>query len=106
MGANTVASVFLMTTITLFCITSLNLAIYLYTPEVFPTRLRAVACGISLAWARVGAMTAPPVIGWAMAGNQLSRVFLGLGVIAFCTGLITAVFAVETRRRVLEEVSP
>jgi MFS transporter, putative metabolite:H+ symporter len=106
MGANTVTSVFLMTSITLFCITSLNLAIYLYTPEVFPTRLRAVACGISLAWARVGAMTAPPVIGWAMAGNQLSRVFLGLGVIAFCTGLITAVFAVETRRRVLEEVSP
>jgi putative MFS transporter len=106
MGASTVSSVFLMTSITLFCITSLNLAIYLYTPELFPTRLRAVACGISLAWARVGAMIAPPVIGWAMAGNQLGRVFLGLGVIALCTGVITAVFAVETRKRVLEEVSP
>jgi hypothetical protein len=40
MGANTIASVFLMTSITLFCITSLNLAIYLYTPEVFPTPAR------------------------------------------------------------------
>ena len=66
-------SVFMLTGLTLLGITSLNLAIYLYTPELYPTRLRAQGVGIALAWSRVAAMIAPPVIGWGMANNGLGE---------------------------------
>ena len=62
LGASDVTTVFVLTGLTLLGITSLNLAIYLYTPELYPTRLRAQGVGIALAWSRVAAMVAPPVI--------------------------------------------
>jgi len=105
-GATTVNSVFILTAITLFSITSLNLAIYLYTPELYPTRLRAVGVGIALAWARVAGIVAPPIIGWGMATNGLDKVFIGLGIISLVAAVVTGCFAIETRRRILEEVSP
>ena len=106
LGASDVTTVFVLTGLTLLGITSLNLAIYLYTPELYPTRLRAQGVGIALAWSRVAAMVAPPVIGWGMANNGLGSVFAGLGVISLAAALATAWLAVETRHRVLEEVSP
>jgi MFS transporter, putative metabolite:H+ symporter len=105
-GAASADSVFVLTALTLFGITSLNLAIYLYTPELYPTRLRALGVGIALAWARVAGMIAPPVIGWGMANDGLAAVFLGLGIIALIAAAVTAILAVETRRRILEEISP
>jgi putative MFS transporter len=98
--------VFVLTGLTLFGITSLNLAIYLYTPELYPTRLRAQGVGIALAWSRVAGMIAPPVIGWGMSNDGLAAVFGGLGVIALLAALVTGFFAIETKQRVLEEVSP
>jgi len=32
-------------------------AIYTYTPELYPTEIRATAMGIASAWGRVGAVT-------------------------------------------------
>lgn len=106
LGAATAESVFVLTGLTLFGITSLNLAIYLYTPELYPTRLRAQGVGIALAWARVAGMIAPPVIGWGMSNDGLGAVFVGLGVISLVAAVVTGLLAVETNRRVLEEVSP
>ncbi len=106
LGASSADTVFVLTGLTLFGITSLNLAIYLYTPELYPTRLRAQGVGIALAWSRVAGMVAPPVIGWGMSNDGLATVFAGLGIIALLAALTTAFFAVETRQRVLEEVSP
>jgi putative MFS transporter len=106
MGAATATSVFVLTALTLFGITSLNLAIYLYTPELYPTRLRALGVGIALAWARVAGMIAPPIIGWGMTNNGLANVFVGLGIIALVAAIVTGFLAIETRKRVLEEVSP
>jgi putative MFS transporter len=106
LGAASATMVLVLSLVTLFCISSLNLAIYLYTPELYPTRLRAAGCGVALAWARIGSIIAPPVIGWGMSNNGLAMIFLALGVIAVVAGAITAIFAAETTKRVLEEVSP
>ena len=106
LGASSADTVFVLTGLTLFGITSLNLAIYLYTPELYPTRLRAQGVGIALAWSRVAGMVAPPVIGWGMSNDGLAAVFAGLGVIALLAALATVFFAIETKQRVLEEVSP
>jgi putative MFS transporter len=105
-GALNVDTVFLCTAITLFGITSLNLGIYLYTPELYPTRMRALGVGVALAWARVGGMIAPPIIGWGMANDGLPAVFMGLGILSVITAIIVFLLAVETSGRVLEEVSP
>jgi putative MFS transporter len=105
-GAPDATTVFVLTALTLAGITSLNLAIYLYTPELYPTRLRSLGTGVALAWARVAGIIAPPVIGWGMANNGLASVFVGLGVIAVAAAVVTGLLAVETRGRVLEDVSP
>jgi putative MFS transporter len=106
LGAGTVTMVLTLSLVTLFCISSLNLAIYLYTPELYPTRLRAAGCGVALAWARIGSIVAPPMIGWGMASGGLGVIFLALGVIALAACTITALYATETTKRILEEVSP
>ena len=105
-GAPDATTVFVLTALTLDGITSLNLAIYLYTPELYPTRLRSLGTGVALAWARVAGIIAPPVIGWGMANNGLASVFVGLGVIAVAAAVVTGLLTVETRGRVLEDVSP
>jgi MFS transporter, putative metabolite:H+ symporter len=105
-GPTTAAIVFVLTTVTTFCIAGLNFGLYLYTPELYPTRLRAVGCGTALAWARAGGIVSPIVIGWGMQQGGLAEVFLGLGIIAGAAGLATFFFAVETKGRVLESVSP
>ena len=101
MGADNSELVFVLTALTLFGITSLNLAIYLYTPERYPTRLRALGVGVALAWARVAGMIAPPIIGWGLANNGLPSVFLGLGVISLIAAIATSLLAIETRKRIL-----
>ncbi len=106
LGASSADVVFVLTGLTLFGITSLNLAIYLYTPELYPTRLRAQGVGIALGWARVAGMVAPPLIGWGMSNNGLAVVFAGLGVISLLAALATGFLAIETKQRVLEDVSP
>ena len=106
LGASSADTVFVLTGLTLFGITSLNLAIYLYTPELYPTRLRAQGVGIALAWSRVAGMVAPPLIGWGMSNDGLAAVFAGLGVIALLAALATGFLAIETKQRVLEDVSP
>jgi putative MFS transporter len=106
LGAGTVTLVLVLSLVTLLCISSLNLAIYLYTPELYPTRLRASGCGVALAWARIGSIVAPPAIGWGMASGGLAMIFLTLGVIAGAACAITVLYATETTKRILEEVSP
>ena len=105
-GAINATTVLGLSLVTLLCISSLNLAIYLYTPELYPTRLRAAGCGVALAWARIGSIIAPPVIGWGAGSNRLPLVFLLLGLIALITGAVAAIFATETAKRILEDVSP
>jgi putative MFS transporter len=50
-------------------------------------------------------MIGPTVVGL-MIGGGLENVFLAFGVIAALAAAITALFAIETKNRVLEEVSP
>ena len=82
-----------------------SIGAYLYTPELYPTRARAMGVGIATAWLRLASMIGPTVVGL-MIGGGLENVFLAFGVIAALAAAITALFAVETKNRVLEEVSP
>ena len=84
---------------------SMNMTIFLYTAEIYPTRMRALGVSWASFWLRAAATVGPLIVGYALLHYGISGVFLTFSVFAVI-GCIAATFMIETRRRVLEEVSP
>ncbi|HEX6895348.1 MAG TPA: MFS transporter, partial [Bryobacteraceae bacterium] len=84
---------------------SINMSIFLYTAEIYPTRMRALGVSWASFWLRVGATVGPLIVGFVLPRYGISGVFLVFSIFAL-TGCAAATFMIETRRRVLEEVSP
>ncbi len=104
-GVGRAERVLVLVCVAFFCSSVLSIGIYLYTPELYPTRARAVGVGAGGAWRNIASMIGPTLIG-VMIGGGLENVFLAFGSVALVACVIVAVFAVETKGRVLEEVSP
>jgi putative MFS transporter len=92
-------------TIAYFFVSTINIGVYLYTPELYPTRARAFGVGAATAWLRFASMIGPTVVGMMLAGG-LSSVFVTFAIVAAIAAVITGLFAIETKGRVLEEASP
>jgi putative MFS transporter len=92
-------------TVAYFFISTINIGVYLYTPELYPTRVRAIGVGTATAWLRIASMIGPSAVGM-MIASGLPSVFLAFGIAAGIAAVITGLFAVETKGRVLEEISP
>jgi MFS transporter, putative metabolite:H+ symporter len=92
-------------TIAYFFVSTINIGVYLYTPELYPTRTRALGVGAATAWLRLASMIGPTVVGMMLAGG-LSSVFVTFAIVAAIAAVITGLFAIETKGRVLEEASP
>ena len=92
-------------TIAYFFISTINIGVYLYTPELYPTRVRAIAVGAATAWLRFASIIGPTVVGMMLAGG-LPSVFATFATVAAVAAVITGLYAVETKGRVLEEASP
>jgi putative MFS transporter len=111
--APTAQQVLVSMTIAYFFVSTINIGVYLYTPELYPTRVRALGVGTATAWLRFASIIGPIVVGQ-MIGPRLTpaqipdlpKVFLAFAAVAAVAALITALFAVETKGRVLEEASP
>jgi MFS transporter, putative metabolite:H+ symporter len=88
-----------------FFVNAINLGVYLYTPELYPTRVRALGVGTATAWLRLASMVGPTTVGF-MIATGLQSVFLAFGALAVVTAIVTALFAIETKKRILEDVSP
>ncbi|MCK2220190.1 MFS transporter [Actinomadura sp. ATCC 31491] len=79
--------------------------VYSYTPEVFPTWIRATGTGLSSAFGRVGSILAPTIIGVSAAGLGFAGVF-GLTTAVLVAGVICViVFGLATAGRSLEELT-
>ena len=105
LGAQTPLRVLALVSVAFFFSSVVSIGAYLYTPELYPTRARAMGVGVATAWLRLASMIGPTVVGL-MIGGGLENVFLAFGAVAALAAIVTAVFAVETKNRVLEEVSP
>lgn len=88
-----------------FFISTINIGVYLYTPELYPTRTRALGVGTATAWLRFASMIGPTAVGYMIAGG-LQSVFWMFAAAAAFAAITTGAFAIETKGRVLEEVSP
>ena len=104
-GADTAEKVLTFVTIGSFFISSLALAINLYTSEIYPTRIRAFAGAIGGAWQRVAAIIGTNAVAWLLPYGTGS-LFLYFGGLAILGGVLSFFFAIETKGKTLEELSP
>jgi putative MFS transporter len=82
------------------------LSLATYTAEIYPTHLRALGGGVASAWQRGASMVGTTVVGWVLPNWGINAVFVMFGLFALMGAIVTFFFAVETRGKVLERVSP
>ncbi len=80
--------------------------IYVYTSELYPTRMRAWALATGRSWSCIASIIAPIVIG-VLVGQHLSIafVFIMLSVVSLCGLLTVIVLGEETKLRLLEDIA-
>jgi MFS transporter, putative metabolite:H+ symporter len=88
-------------------IQTITFSLYLYSAELYPTHIRALGVGMGSAFLRIGSSLGPGLIGAIAADRRsIGWVFVLFCVITVGGGVICSMFAVETKGRVLEELSP
>src|SRR5574340_1110854 len=77
---------------------AVNMALYVYTAELYPTRMRAIGCAIGGAAGRIGIIVGPLTVGWILGiSGSLTMVFAMFGGIALIGAIVVGIFAIETR---------
>jgi len=105
MGAQKVLSVMIFGTLGYGLIGSINAVLYLYTPEIYPTRMRAIGTGLATSWLRIASAVGPALVGFMVDAKGIHSVFLMFAAISV-VGAFAATCMVETSDRRLEEIAP
>jgi len=88
-----------------FCLFGMWSVLYAYTPELYPTRIRATGAGFASAVGRLGSLLGPYIVGVVLPAAGTAGVF-SLGAGAFvAAAAIVLVLGEETRGRALEAIS-
>jgi len=106
LGAVSATQVVVFASIAYAILQTISFSLYLYSAELYPTRLRAIGTGFGSAWLRAGSAIGPILVGWIVDNYGISLVFTVFAAVALIGGLVTIFFAIETKGRVLEELSP
>jgi MFS transporter, putative metabolite:H+ symporter len=80
--------------------------VYSYTPELYPTRIRAIGSGWAAAVGRTGGILAPTLVGIMLAKQSgFGDIFLMFTGVMVGVALVVAVFGPETQGLRLDEIS-
>jgi MFS transporter, putative metabolite:H+ symporter len=104
-GARNVSAVMVLGTLGYGFIGSIAAVLYLYTPEIYPTRMRAVGTGLATSWLRIASAAGPAIVGWLVDASGVHSVFWMFAAVSVI-GAIAATLMVETSDRRLEEIAP
>jgi putative MFS transporter len=104
-GAHNVSAVVILCTLSYGVIGSANAVLYLYTPEVYPTRMRVIGIGLATSWLRIASAVSPTIVGFMVAANGIRSVFLMFAA-ASIVGILAGMRMIETRGQRLEEIAP
>jgi len=79
--------------------------IYTYTPELYPTAIRALGSGWAAGFGRIGGMTAPALVGMMLAnGSGMGTVFFMFAAVLVIVSAIVLGMGVESRQKQLEAI--
>jgi putative MFS transporter len=104
-ASGSVAAVIALVTLSYGIVGSANTVLYLYTPEIYPTRMRAIGTGLATCWLRLASAAGPLLVGYLVAASGTAAVFIMFAV-AGLVGALAATRMLETRNRRLEEIAP
>ncbi|HWR44997.1 MFS transporter [Sporomusa sp.] len=80
--------------------------VYTYTPELYPTRIRAFGSGWAAAVGRFGGILAPTVVGYMITGPQgFAQVFTMFTGVMLVVAIAVWLFGEETKGKALDEIS-
>ena len=75
-GAGSVTAVMALVTLSYGIVGSVNTVLYLYTPEIYPTRMRAIGTGAATCWLRLASAAGPLLVGYLVVESGPAAVFL------------------------------
>ena len=104
-AAHSVTAVIALVTLSYGIVGSVNAVLYLYTPEIYPTRMRALGTGAATCWLRLASAAGPVFVGYLVAARGTAAVFVMFAA-AGLIGAVAALGMLETRNRRLEELAP
>lgn len=103
-GASSVTNVMILGTLAYGIVGSINAVLYLYTPEIYPTRMRAIGTGLATSWLRLASAVAPALVGLLVGAEGIASVFLMFAGVSLI-GALVASRMIETRGRQLEHIA-
>lgn len=79
--------------------------IYTYTPELYPTAIRALGSGWAAGFGRIGGMLAPMLVGVLLAhGAAINLIFLMFASVFVIISVIVLSLGIESKKKSLEEI--
>jgi MFS transporter, putative metabolite:H+ symporter len=103
-AADSVGAVLVLSTAGYAIVGSINSVLYLYTPEIYPTRVRAIGAGSAASWIRVASAASQLFVGYLLTAAGVGAVYLAFALAAV-VGLVAATFMLETSNRRLEDIA-
>ncbi|WP_454744078.1 MFS transporter [Cupriavidus necator] len=88
-----------------FSMNGVNAGQYAYTPEIYPTAVRATGMGAASSFGRIGAIASPALVGYIYPLLGFSGVF-GMTTLVMLVGALTVlIFGIQTKGRTLEQIA-
>jgi putative MFS transporter len=100
------STVMLMAAMAASMISMVQLGIWTYTPELYPTSIRSFGTGTASAWARAASIVAPNMVAFIITRTDISAIFLMFALAGVIGALAVLLCPVETKGKLLEEISP
>ncbi len=106
LGATTAEQIVVLVTISYYFISILSISLWLYTPEIYPTRMRAVGSSMGIVAIRIASVIGPMFVGMVVASYALSVVYGAFAVFVLIGTIVSLFLMTETKGQLLEKLSP